>query len=504
MNACLATAPAKARISPYEAGVFCLCLILYLALRVPWIGHAIGWDEALNLCTTRALFAGGYDAYSVWFWRHPPLFNLTLLLLEPLRSGFIERAQVLALGTWALAVVILYLLNRRAFGPLTALLATVALAVMPSARFFDVWVKQEPLLVLFGLLAILAQTARRPAICGLFLGLAFLGKELALFFALAILCLWLLEAPGKRRIRDLATVSLLTLAVAGWWYLFFSSSIRQFVAFATGAPVSDLTETRSFTEPWDYFLRALPADFGWPGVLLAVVGLGCFGQMAWSCRGKPDARPLPVTWWPLALLLPAWLILTVSRGKAPWFLMSLYPALATLQAVGAVGLVSWFSARSAKVACVLLVTGLLAGASLGGGGDYDAFLSRRLPRRFQHATTGSREAAMLLNELRQPDEKVLITTYYFYSDSEFLCPILVSYLKPMPVLVRRHDITPEQLMAETRTYNIQWALVAPDPSRNGVEFVREMAQHWQRRPLMCGGGILLYRTAQPDLPLRRK
>ena len=497
---CPPVAPAKMRISPLEAGVFCLCLILYLALRVPWIGHGVGWDEALNLCTTRAFFAGGTDAYSEWFWRHPPLFNLALLFLEPLRYGFIERAQTLVLGIWALAVVVLYVLNRRAFGPLTALLAIAALAVMPGARFFDVWIKQEPLLVLFGLLALLAQTARRPVFAGLFLGLAFLCKEFVLFFAMAIFVLWLAEERKTRRWRDLFTVVFVALAIAGWWYLCFSSSIREFFAFATGAPVSDLAEARSFTEPWDYFFRALPLDLGWPGILLLVAGLGCFGKMAWSCRRKPDAKPLPVTWWPLALLLTAWLILSIARGKAAWFLMSLYPALATVQAVGAAGVVTWLSSKPAKTACILLVAGLLAGATLGGGGEYDVFLARRLPRRFQHATTGSREAAMLLNELWRPGDNVLITTYYFYPDSNFLCPILLSYLRPMPIFVRRHDIMPKQMMTEARTDNIQWALVAPDPARNGVEFVREMAQRWGRRPMICVGGILLYHTASADRP----
>lgn len=485
-------------MSRLEAGLLCLGLVLFLALRLPWIGHGIGWDEALNLCTTRALFAGGNDPYAAWFWRHPPLLNVLLLLLAPLREGFSDRAQLLVLGIWALAAVVLYLLNRRAFGPATALLAMGLLAVMPGARFFDVWIKQEPLLVLFGLLALLAQAVGRPVLCGCFLGLAFLSKELALFFACAVLGLGLLEPPRRGRLRDLAAVALVTAAIAGWWYLWFSRSTRQYLAFATGAAVADLTETRDFAQPWYYFFRALPLDLGWPGIVLLVAGLGRFGWMVRKCRRPSADPPRPLAWWPLVLAGPAWLLLSMSTGKAPWFLMSLYPALATLQAVGVIGVVTAWRARGTRVAAGLLAGLLAAGVYRAGGGEYDAWVARRLPPGLQHAVSGSREAAMLLNELQQPGENVLLTTYYFYPDADFVCPILVSYLKPMPVLLRRHSISAAQVAAEVRAYDIRWVLAAPDPESHGPAFVREMAQRWRRRPFLCGSGILLYRTGPPD------
>jgi len=63
--------------------VMFLCILVFAALRIRWLGHLLVWDEAMSLCTIRSLLSHGTDDFSNWFWRHPPLFSLLTALLQP-------------------------------------------------------------------------------------------------------------------------------------------------------------------------------------------------------------------------------------------------------------------------------------------------------------------------------------------------------------------------------------------------------------------------------------
>ena len=203
------------------------CVVLFAALRIPWIGHLLTFDEASNLCGVRSFVGGGLDYWTRWFWHHPPMFGALLLLAKPLEAGFAERAEWLMLGVSALNLLMLFVLTRSTLGSGPALWTAFCYAVMPAARCYDLWLKQDSLAVLFGLLALYGFQKKRLYYSGLALGLAFLAKEVAMFYAAGIAAVWFLQAPRNRRLRDLLTVALVSVAASAWWYLFFSVSINS-------------------------------------------------------------------------------------------------------------------------------------------------------------------------------------------------------------------------------------------------------------------------------------
>ncbi|MCK5849976.1 MAG: hypothetical protein KAH23_03600, partial [Kiritimatiellae bacterium] len=119
-----------------------VCLLIFVALRARWIGHLLTWDEAMNLCAVRALATYSHDHFSNWFWRHPPLFPMLMLLLHPLKQGFAERTEIMCIVIGIINLSMLYLLNKKIYGKLAALLSSFFLAIMPGSVFFDVWIKR--------------------------------------------------------------------------------------------------------------------------------------------------------------------------------------------------------------------------------------------------------------------------------------------------------------------------------------------------------------------------
>ena len=101
--------------SLYTLIFFAVCALLFVAVRARWIGHLLTWDEAMNLCSIRSFVSEGEDVFSFWFWRHPPLFCILTLPLMPLRAGFAERAEGLAIAVALVTFVMLFVLNRRVF-----------------------------------------------------------------------------------------------------------------------------------------------------------------------------------------------------------------------------------------------------------------------------------------------------------------------------------------------------------------------------------------------------
>jgi 4-amino-4-deoxy-L-arabinose transferase-like glycosyltransferase len=476
------------------------CLALFLALRTPFIGHALFWDEAMNVCTTRSFAAGGQDAYSDWFWRHPPLYLLSLLPLRPLDAGFMERVQALTLVFWSATLLVLYRLNRRAFGPGVALLSLLGLALMPGARFFDVWIKQECLVVLFGLAALLAWEKNRPLLTGVWLGLALLSKEFGIFFAGAVFLAWLVRPRRERRWRDLVGAATVTILIAGWWYLRFSTSLRECAAFATGhAGADESDQVRAFREPWYYYVRCLRQDMGWAGFALAAGGLGCTARR-FAAVWRNGIRQATSAW-PLFLLLCAVPVLQFATGKAAWFLISLYGALATLQAIAAVRL--WRIAatvrpryrRGARLLLAGLAVGILA-ANL--NLEYRELFARRFRPDEADIPIVARETAMLVSAVADPGDRILITPSRWYSERVgIIDPALVAYLPPgLNVLPWPSRQLPfDTLVTVATDARLHAVILSVDPETGGLPIFLHFRRRFGLLPLMAGNGdYLLYRT----------
>ncbi len=448
------------------------CAILFLALRARWLGHLLMWDEAMNLCSIRAFAAHGHDAYSGWFWRYPPLFNVLLLVFQPLEAGFIGRAECAALLVGLLQLAALALLTRRLYGPAVALGACLAYAILPGAVFYGLWIKQDSLVIALGLLALHLCVRRKWIGAGLALGLAFLSKEMAIFYALAIA----IGLAAERRFRALLTVTGVAALTSFWWYAFFSTTVRfhlQFAAAALPDPSMELWQ-----RPWHYYVSSLPGDLGPAVCLPASIGLITLARKrGWEA-------------WPLALTAPALLVLTLARSKVPWFLITLYPALAVAAALGARALWTGLRRRFPRalpgrlvpaVAVAALVVVTLAPTL---GQSYEDAMQAR-ERGMWAAASYSREAAETLNRMVGEGERALVTPMHYYGERvNFPCPIFVIYLRDMPLLVRPFTMDVGPFVDDVRRHGIQWAMVSPEPGPGETALIEPLVNDYGLRPIV--------------------
>lgn len=463
-------------------------LALYFVLRLPWVGHLLTWDEAMNLLSVRALAAQGGDLYSSYIWHHPPLLPLLLLAVQPLRAGFAERAEVVAIFIGAVNVLALFFLVKRTSreGVVgVALWAAFFLAVMPGAMFYDTWIKRDVLAAVFGLVALLLFIERWDMLSGAALGLAFLSKETAAFYAIAIFLLWLARR-SNRRVVDLAVCAGTTVLVAGWWYVAFSGSVHYFVAF-----VGDLktiqTGVQIWTRPWHYYLLKLMVNLGVLGVILCLVGVTAQAA-TWAKRGGSGQYL-----WPLFLAVPGYVILSVAKAKAPWFTTALFPALAALQGIGAyAALQGMMNLRRAfvPVAAIGLALAVFFVAQAWGR-DYEQSM-REQDEPIWWGCTASRQAAVELRSCMTEGQKALITPMHYWDARDVdPCPIFVYYLGDLPVLVRPYGLTADELVDAVKTYRLDWAMVSPMPGDGEKKLIEPLAKKYKIEPAVLKGAFIL-------------
>ena len=465
----------QSRPTPRTLLLLGLSIVSFIAFRVRWIGHLLTWDEAMNLCSIRSFVSPGTDVFSFWFWRHPPLLFFCAAPLAPLRQGFAERVELLSVLVGVVTLVMLFLLNRKIFGERVALWSCFILSVMPSSMFYDVWFKRDAPVAALGLAAILLVAKSRPLLAGVCLGAALLAKETAVFYVGAALLMWLATAI-RNRWRNAAGMLLMVLVVAGWWYLGVKTNtdgvvsdaappgeavgllqrllagVAEHFHFATGAD----RWAANWTGSWRYYLSRLPHDLGWVGFLLAAAGtillpLQCVRD------GKREVC------WPLVLLAPALIVLSVLPGKVPWVPICLYPAWATLGAIGAAFIVRWSSAKGEKGgAAVTIVVLLVVSASTL---SYKGMLEHDGSRQLVPATN-SKQIADVLNGLVSDTDRVLLTSFHHWQGPKpgYVCPVFTSYLERKPaMLVRSHLLTFDAYLADIKEHRIDWAVLSPPP-----------------------------------------
>jgi len=464
-----------------------LCLALFVGLRARWIPHLLAWDEAMNLCTVRAFKAGAEDFFSHWFWRHPPGFCLFMLLLRPLQAGFAERCEMLALGFAVVNVLILFALNRKLYGPRTALWSTYLLAVMPGSVFFDVWVKRDHPVVTFGLLALVLLFSGRCLYAGICLGAALLFKETAAFYLVGAVVLWCLGAAGTRKFKDLAALAGLPVLVSGWWYV----GVRGILATDTTGSAGPLHarlldgflyhvgfavgKDTGWSHPWHYYFGRLVDDLGVLGIVVALAGL----LLVVSRRRESTSQKL----WPLALLVPALAGLSVLRSKVPWVVLVLLPAWASLQAVALGSALAALerriathrvagraSVRRALLAGVATVAVLFLAWPVARR-NYEDVL-RRMDRGPGWGASASKEAAELVDRMADDGDRVLVTSFHYWKGLSpgHPCAVFAYYLqKDVGIVMRSHERPFEKLADDVRRHRIDWALLSPEPGKMAAE-----------------------------------
>ena len=445
------------------------CVALFLALRFRWLGHLLVWDEAMALCTARAFDAGGNDPFAAWFWRHPPLHTLLLLVLQPLQAGFAERAEILSIAVGVVNQLLLFFLNRRVFGQTVALWSAFVIALLPGSALFDVWIKQDHLVATFGLLALLALVSKRTLWCGVCLGLALLTKGTAAFYCLAAFALWLGGACGRLTGKDFFLLTGISALTCGWWYLGVLPRARvpggsDVIQFAMNAQLL-------WHSDWTFYFAQLPVLLGWLGVTLAGAG-AAWAVHAWFKERDDDELPSAWSVWPLTVLVPALVLISIVPNKVPWIVISLLPAWAALVALALneatkwLGIISFTRAvwlrPALTAACAVVVAGAMLAASTR---DYEPML-RRVAESQWRGAANSKEAAEILNRNVRDDDRVLLTSFYYWQGLPpgLPDPIFTYYLVKKPiVLLRSHQRPFGDVVADIREHQLDWALLSPEP-----------------------------------------
>jgi 4-amino-4-deoxy-L-arabinose transferase-like glycosyltransferase len=450
-------------------------ILLHVALRLPHLGHLLTWDEAMNLLSVRALVAGGHDFYSFWFWRHPPAYSVLMAALQPLADGFALRAEALSLLLSLGVQGALFAVTRLAFGLRAGLLACACYALMPGAIFFDVWIKQDVLLALFGLAALGCWLRGRILWSGLLLGLACLTKENAVFFGGALFLLWCFTKP--RRGRDLAALLLVPVFVAGWWFVYFSISLHQIFGFVLNLGDASAAE---WSQPWWFFFAKLPLDLGWPGLALALLGGVALALVL--RRGESAGTG----WlWPLALLAPGYLLLTLMHGKVAWLNIALLPAFAALQGLA----LDELARRVRLTPAVPWLAALLLLAVPALRLNYESYLQRQDAGAWRGAHA-SRAAAQELDRRAQPGGRVLLTPMWYWSGEQAApCPIFLCYARPYEFLLRPNTADADAIERDIRQHRLAWAVLPPPPGAGEEKLLAPLIRRHQLQPVLIGGGM---------------
>lgn len=467
------------------------CLVLFVLLRARWVGHLLIWDEAMALCTTRAFTAGGDDPFAAWLWRHPPLHTAFLLLLQPLERGFAERAEVFSILVGAANLLILVAVNWRVFGPPVALWSAFITAVAPGSVFFDVWIKQDNLVITFGLLSLWALSSERTLLAGLCLGLALLAKGTAAFYCFAVFLLWLsgVKAQGSKlkvqSLKQLATIILFSALICGWWYL---GVVPRVGAAGTDTFSFALSARSLWQQDWSFYLQQVPTHLGLIGAALAAVGLVvCIGT--WRKFPANPHQWWPI--WPLCLLVPALLLISLLPNKVPWIVIGLFPAWATLAGMALARL-------KLRPLLITMLAGLVGGLLVfSAPSDYESMLRRVAETQWRGAAM-SKEAAMALNRRLRDDDGLLLTSFHYWKGIPpgLPDPIFTYYLEKKPrVLLRSHQATAAQFLNDVRTYHLDWAMLSPEPGE-AAEAIFSGFNRAVGPPAERSAGAWLYRTTE--------
>ncbi len=436
--------------------------LLYPLLRALQMGHLLTWDEAMNICTVRSMASLGSDDFSNWFWRHPPLYPTLMLLLAPLRSGFIARVEIFNILLGSANLFLLYLVNRRFLGRLTAAFSVFLIAVTPGSVFFDLWIKRDHLAVTFALLAFSSIGAKRYAVAALMAGLGFLAKETFLFLYIPVFLAAVVPAKNRphRGLRILI-MTLIPAATAIWWYIIASrsgsfSSIGQHFAFATA-------EGSAWAGGALFYVDLLHSLLGPLGMLLLLGG-------AMVCVALPDLRSMRTWIWPLSGVLLPLLLLSVIPRKVPWIVIVLLPCVASIQAVGLESSLRVLAAHTKRSITVGLA-GLAAAALIAlpaFSHSHESMLMEVSPDQHRGATR-SRHTARAASSLITNDDRVLLSSFHYWKGvvPGQMCPVFTCYFESRPaILPVPHEAAFEQIVQLISEYDLNWAIVSPEPGAN--------------------------------------
>ena len=323
----------------------CLCAVFFLYFFGLTRAGMLGPDEPRYAAIGRAMAESG-DWITPRLWDHPWFEKPALLYwmtAAAFRAGLDQdlapRLPVALLSVGFL--VYFWIALRRLFGDRPAFFAVAVLATSAGwLAFSHVAVTDLPMAAAFAAAMLAVLDGRRPALAGIFLGVAVLAKGLVPL-ALFLPALWF----WRKRRRDLAVLLGAALIVAAPWYILVSlrngSAFLEeffwkhhFARYVSGS----LLHGRPF---WFYLPVLAAGLFPWSPFLL----------LLFSKRLYDDRRAAFL----LAWLAWGFLFFSVSRNKLPGYLLPLLPAAAALIGIA----LAEARERSVKIAALLAASGLL-------------------------------------------------------------------------------------------------------------------------------------------------
>lgn len=338
-----------------------LVLALALALRAVNVGHQLSWDEAWNVNSIQDAVTGHHNNATTFYpnmYRHPPLYTgLGLLYSKATGTGRVSLSiflEIVSILFSLLLIVAIYLCGRDWFGEWAGLAAAFLFALMPAARVYDSWVKQESMTLFFGLLFLLFFFRKRYLVAGAFLGLALLSKEIIVFVP-AALVVFILATRKWDRVKGFGLSLLIAVPLSAWWYLFLSRTEGQFFEFFLGKHAS----AQVWHKPVYSYIARIPGDIGWGGLVAVLLGLAV---LAWQLKvfrradqGRLDYAPRDMGLFLVVWLVIVYLVLSISYGKPPWMIYSALPAFALLGGWGIAEGYRMFSRRRVLVTTALVL-----------------------------------------------------------------------------------------------------------------------------------------------------
>nr|WP_227837468.1 glycosyltransferase family 39 protein [Nocardia aurantia] len=211
-------------------------LLVGTAVGYFWNLSANGWANSFYAAAVQA----GAKSWKAFFfgssdWGNSITVDKTPASLWPMEIS----VRVFGLHSWSMllpqvllglgSVALIWVTVRRVAGPVAGLLGGVALAVTPVAALMFRFNNPDAALVFLMLAAVWAMTRaladgrwRWLVLCGLFVGLGFLAKQLQVMLVLPALAVTYLVAGPPRlgaRVLQLLAAGVAVVVGAGWWVL---------------------------------------------------------------------------------------------------------------------------------------------------------------------------------------------------------------------------------------------------------------------------------------------
>ena len=356
-----------------------LAAILY-TVNLAQNGYANSYYSAAGLAGSQswsAWFFGSLDAGNFITVDKPPLAVMVMGLSVRL-FGLSSASVLLPQALMGVAtVVVLFLVVRRSFGPVAALVAGLVMALTPVAAIMFRFNQPDALLTLLLVLAAYAFVRalehgrlRWVVAAAVFVGLAFNTKYLQAYLVLpAFAITWLIAAPVglRRRLAGILVAAAAVLVSSGWWILaveLIPAAARPYIGGSTNNSALDLIFG------YDGLARLLgggaaggggatgnggssPTFAGSAG-LLRLFNAELGGQISWLIpfslvglaggvatrlrRGRTDRRLAGYLMWGLWLVVTGLVFSLMTGTIHPYYAVALAPAIAALVGAGFVDL----------------------------------------------------------------------------------------------------------------------------------------------------------------------